>query len=387
MDGNGQVDDVIAHLLRTVRRHLDLDVAFIAEFTGDMRIFRYLDGRPGETPLEVGSGHPITETYCHDVAAGRIDLIVDALSDQRVLDRPVTSDLGIRTYAGVPIRFSDGRTYGTLCCFSHDIHPEISARDIMSLRMVAEVASHYLERQEAERTLIADTRKQINALMADPSSIDFVFQPMVDLREMRTVGVEALARFDHSGPAEVFAAAAVAGLGIEFETFATTRALEALDSLPVDVGLSVNASAETLVDPRFRQVVGGVPTGRLTVEVTEHIAVESYDELVVARRWMHERGIALAIDDVGMGFSGLHHILRTGPDKLKIDRAVVAGVDADPARQAMVDALCRFADRTGMTIVAEGIETHEELSELCRLDVQVGQGYLLGRPASLAAVA
>jgi EAL domain-containing protein (putative c-di-GMP-specific phosphodiesterase class I) len=381
----GPVGDVIAHLLRTVRRHLDLDVAFISEFTGGMRVFRYLDSATG-TGLEVGTGHPIEETYCENVAAGRLELVVDAAADSRLANMAVTAQLGIRTYAGVPIRFSDGHTYGTLCCYSRHTHPELGARDIMSLRMVADVVSHYLEADAAGHRRLTAMHEQVCDAMADRDRMWFVYQPIRDLADMRIVEVEALARFENTTPTEMFGFAAATGLGTELETYAVHRALEALGALEANVALSVNVSPATLTEPQFREVVADVPAGRLTVEVTEHVAVESYDELVTARRWLHDHGIALAIDDVGMGFSGLNHILKTQPDKLKIDRAVVSGVDSDPAKQAMVEALCRFADRTKMAVVAEGIETDEELSELRRLDVKLGQGYLLGRPAPLPAV-
>jgi hypothetical protein len=88
----------------------------------------------------------------------------------------------------------------------------------------------------------------------------------------------------------------------------------------------------------------------------------------------------VAVDDAGAGYAGLQQLMRVQPDLIKLDRSLVQDVDTDPAKQALVDSFVRFARRTGAQVVAEGIETEEELRALADLDVNYGQGYFLAKP-------
>ena len=92
-----------------------------------------------------------------------------------------------------------------------------------------------------------------------------------------------------------------------------------------------------------------------------------------------------AVDDAGAGFASLRHIVESRPHIVKIDRSLVAGIDTDPARQALLAGLRHFADSQGCSLIAEGIETETELATLVALGVRSGQGYLLGRPAPFPA--
>jgi EAL domain-containing protein (putative c-di-GMP-specific phosphodiesterase class I) len=88
----------------------------------------------------------------------------------------------------------------------------------------------------------------------------------------------------------------------------------------------------------------------------------------------------LAVDDTGAGFASLRHIIDLHPDYIKLDLGIVRGVDRDPSRAAMAEMLVRFADRLGIRVVAEGIETESERTALVALGAEWGQGYLFGRP-------
>lgn len=135
----------------------------------------------------------------------------------------------------------------------------------------------------------------------------------------------------------------------------------------------VNVSPATLTTPQFAAAVASVPPGRLTVEITEHAAVEDYCALRVARDDLRARGVRLAIDDVGMGFSELHHIIESEPDSIKIDVAVVRDVDSSLAKAAMIEALVAFGRRTGVLVIAEGIATEAELTSLRAMGVAWGR--------------
>jgi len=98
---------------------------------------------------------------------------------------------------------------------------------------------------------------------------------------------------------------------------------------------------------------------------------------------LRDRGIRLAIDDAGAGFSSLRHIVRLSPDFIKLDITLTRDIDADPARRALATALISFASEIGATIIAEGIETRSEFETLRALGVAFGQGFYLARPAAL----
>jgi EAL domain-containing protein (putative c-di-GMP-specific phosphodiesterase class I) len=92
----------------------------------------------------------------------------------------------------------------------------------------------------------------------------------------------------------------------------------------------------------------------------------------------------LAIDDVGAGFSSLRHIVVTSPDVIKMDRSIVSGVDTDPVLAKLARSLVEFAHSIDVRVVAEGVETAAEHAVLRALDVDLGQGWLFGRPAPAA---
>ena len=117
------------------------------------------------------------------------------------------------------------------------------------------------------------------------------------------------------------------------------------------------------------------------MELSEHDQVEDYDALKTALSPLRARGMRLAIDDVGAGFSSLRHIVVTTPDVIKIDRSIVSGLDADPVLSTLVGSLVDFARGLGARVVAEGVENAAEAAVLRGLGVDYGQGWHFGRPA------
>jgi EAL domain-containing protein (putative c-di-GMP-specific phosphodiesterase class I) len=382
----GRGDSAIQRTLRIVREHLGLEVAFVSQFVEGRRVFRFVDADDGLSDVRVGGSDPLEESYCHYVVGGSLPEFLPDPSRHPVAARlPVTAALPVGTHMSVPIRFSDGRVYGTLCCFDRRVHPGIEARDITALHMIADLTAEHLEALDAEERSIEMRRRQILDLLDDPEGIIMVFQPLVDLRTGRVDGLEALARFPTLGlgPEVMFAEAWAVGLGVELELKAVRAALAVLDDLPHDMLLGVNVAPRTLTSTEFFDVVCSVPPNRLAVEVTEHDAVDDYDALRRTRQRLAALGIVLAIDDVGMGFSGLNHILESTPDAIKIDAAVVRDLHNSPAKEAMIEALVAFGARVGMVVIAEGIETAAELDALRRLGVGIGQGFHLARPDRL----
>ncbi len=124
--------------------------------------------------------------------------------------------------------------------------------------------------------------------------------------------------------------------------------------------------------------------GRLdavVIELTERAPVDDYDALREALDPIRARGGMVAVDDAGAGYASLHHIMSLRPEFIKLDRALVSGLDADPAKLALVEAVGSFAARIDAWLVAEGIEQPSELDAIRAISVPLGQGFGLARPA------
>jgi len=213
-----------------------------------------------------------------------------------------------------------------------------------------------------------------------------VFQPIVDLRTSTATGCEALSRFHLEPlrpPDQWFAEAEAAGLGLELEMHAIRSAVDTRYRLPSDTYLSVNASPKTLLSQEFATTVSNLDGELLVVEVTEHSAVEDYDALKRAIDRLRSRGVRLAIDDLGTGFASFMHIVKLLPEFMKLDLSLTRDIDRDAVKQALTAALVGFAAQIGAHLVAEGVETAEELQTLIDLGVEYAQGYYLGAPAPL----
>jgi EAL domain-containing protein (putative c-di-GMP-specific phosphodiesterase class I) len=247
-----------------------------------------------------------------------------------------------------------------------------------------------LKHDESEAERLHEQRDRLMRVTIANRSLETHFQPIVDLRSGNAVGSEALARFAQPPvrPPDVwFAEAASVGLGIELELTALDMALEQLHRLPADLYLSLNASAETIVSEQFRAILADVPAERIVLELTEHTPIDDYLRFDRSIRDLRSRGVRLAVDDAGAGFSSFRHILDLHPDVIKLDIGLTRGIDRDPARQALGRALLAFGLETyNTTIVAEGIETEGELDTLRSLGCPIGQGFFLGRPSRLPAL-
>ena len=235
---------------------------------------------------------------------------------------------------------------------------------------------------EAER---AARRREVETVL-NGEALHMVFQPIAELGTGRIVGVEALARFQcepRRPPNEWFAQAANVGLGVELEIAAVRNALADLNLLPAQTYMSVNVSPPAVTMPGLADALAALPSGQVVVELTEHSRVENYALLIDALDGLRQIGVRTAVDDAGAGYAGLQHILRLHPDIIKLDTDLTRGIDTDPVRRALGASLLTFADDIGAAIIAEGIETPEELDTLRSLGVPSGQGYHLARPGAL----
>jgi EAL domain-containing protein (putative c-di-GMP-specific phosphodiesterase class I)/AmiR/NasT family two-component response regulator len=242
-----------------------------------------------------------------------------------------------------------------------------------------------LRREDDERERLDARRGEIERFVAG-EGVSMAFQPIVDLVTNETVGLEALARFAAPPPRppnEWFAEAVALALGVQLELTTVARALRALPSIAPGVYLAVNCSHRAAVSSELAELLRP-HAARLVLEITEHEAVEDYDDLVAGLAPLRALGARVAIDDAGAGFASLRHTLRIAPDIVKLDLSLTRDIDTDRAKRALAVALVSFAQEMGSSLVAEGIETPRELETLRGLGVGYGQGFYLAEPGPLA---
>jgi len=223
-------------------------------------------------------------------------------------------------------------------------------------------------------------------VLAHDSSLAMVFQPIVDLTDRSVVGLEALSRFAGKpmrSPDLWFEEAASVGLGPTLEMKAIAAALAQAAKLPDEAFLAVNVSPELLLSGKLDYLVDDPICPRLVFELTEHVVVDDYGPIRSRIARFREKGARIAIDDTGAGFSSMRHILLLQPEIIKLDQSLTHGVDHDPARRALASSLVSFARDIGSDLIAEGVETADELLTLERLGAQWVQGFHIARPEPL----
>lgn len=213
-----------------------------------------------------------------------------------------------------------------------------------------------------------------------------VYQPIVHLDTGELAGVEALCRCDDGTPADTwFDACERTGLASEMDAAVIELVLRDLPKLPEGY-VAVNLSATTLAtgSPRLLDLIGEAARRRqLVLELTEHAAVDDYPATTASLTALRRTGVLFAVDDAGAGHSTFRHIVRLVPDIIKLDRSITQRIDGDATRRALVSSMVIFAGEVGAVVVAEGIETREELATVRAAGVTRGQGYGLARPQPL----
>ena len=184
---------------------------------------------------------------------------------------------------------------------------------------------------------------------------------------------------------------------IELDVFLTATILERTGEIDkrrrangaAPLRVAVNVTPPSLLDPRFEAAAfasmvrdAGLDPRNVTLECTEQQAVADVDRLQKAVKALRRAGFGFAVDDAGAGYASFALIAALRPTVIKIDRDIVAGIARDDAKQALVEAFVSFGRRIGARLLAEGIEKRSDLATVTALGVDLGQGYLLGRPAT-----
>lgn len=373
----------VQRMLHLLRRTLGMEVAWTSEFLGSHQVLRFVDVAPGLEGPAPGTELPLSGAYCARVLAGAMPaLIPDTRLDPEAVLLPVTRDLRIGAYVGVPLVDPDGAVEGMVCAVSSAPQPELSADDVATARLVADVIQD-VHRRALSRSAAQRRRRALREEVLDlcrGRGRHVVVQPVVELATGTEVALEALTRFDDTtrSPAQWFATAAALGLGHELEVAAAASALEQVadGTRPV----AVNLSPGVVLAGGLDDLLARVDPRDVVVEVTEHAPVDSYAELDRVLEPHRVRGLRVAVDDVGAGYASMTHVVRMHPDIVKIDMSLVRGIDGDAVRQALVQALAGFGRRLRAVVVAEGVETEAERDTLVALGVRYAQGFLFGVP-------
>jgi EAL domain-containing protein (putative c-di-GMP-specific phosphodiesterase class I) len=259
------------------------------------------------------------------------------------------------------------------------------------VRALREAARIVEGRENSERLRLVS---QCRAIIAD-RRVRPVFQPVVDIQAGRVIGYEALIRGPQGGELEspdfLFAAAHASDLGLELENLCVETIFERLPRGVRGRKLFVNASPQLLAHPVFldeRNLAAlSRAHGDFVMEVSEKEVVSDYAAFRSVLDRLRGRGIGVAIDDAGSGYSGLEAILQLRPNYIKIANTIVKDLHADGIKREIITALGSLGHQIKASLVAEGIEQRAELDALKGLGIGYGQGFFLGRPSPRLAAA
>ena len=221
------------------------------------------------------------------------------------------------------------------------------------------------------------------------------YQPQLDLRTGGIVGFEALVRWRHPQrgmvlPSEFVPAAEETGLigpigeWVLREACTQARAWQKAGNPQLQV--AVNCSAQQFQREGFVETVGrvlrdtGMPALRLELEITESVIIHHSEEVNARFQALEDMGVRISIDDFGTGYSSLSYLKRLAIHQLKIDQSFVRDISSDPDDAAIVSAIIAIAHSLGLDVVAEGVETDEQLAFLRSLGCDAAQGYFFSKP-------
>lgn len=265
----------------------------------------------------------------------------------------------------------------------------------MDNMMIAKVGNEVEQNVvENENYFVQEEDETYNELhkILQHKDIKAVFQPIVSLADGEVFGYEALSRGPKGSllerPDVLFPAAEKFNKVWELEFLCRSKALARAKGLPRDKMLFINVDPKIINDQRFQKGVTlemlaqyKIDASNIIFEITEKNSIADYKNFRKILDNYTSQGYKIAIDDAGAGYSGLKLVAETRPQFIKIDMDLVRDIDKDALKQALMRAFYEFSIMTNMKIIAEGIETCDELDTLIHIGIPYGQGYLLQRPA------
>ena len=258
----------------------------------------------------------------------------------------------------------------------------------------------------AERIGMSQTSQMLQTKMLDyffslRNVHTIAYQPIVDLSSGRLVEYECLFRPQMPGLqtsiTSIVQAAIDTGRTIELDVFIVKLLLQRVRVLHAArvaaeeplLHLAINFTPASLLDSQFEAATfagmvrdAGLSPRQITLECTEQQAVSDIEPLMKQVKALRRLGFGFAIDDAGAGYASFSLIASLRPSVIKIDREIASGIARNDAKQALVEAFVSFGGRIGAKLLAEGIERRADLAMLTALGVDLGQGYLIGKPAA-----
>lgn len=268
----------------------------------------------------------------------------------------------------------------------------ITAREDMRVeRLVYAGLENTLADSHVREEADAAERKQRLKEIIEAEEVHTLVHPVMDLRDLSVIGYEALSRGPEGGeferPDKLFKVAYDADLVMELERLCRRKAIETAKGLPDGRLLFINIEPESVSDPDLREAVfgaliaeSGMEPDRFVLEITERTAIVDFCAFRSTLEYLRALGFSVAVDDAGAGYGSLQCLAEVRPQWLKIDISLIRGIDADEVRRQLVKSLVTFSDEMDVNLVAEGIETREELAVLRDLGVRYGQGFLFALP-------
>ncbi|MTI49842.1 EAL domain-containing protein [Sporosalibacterium faouarense] len=225
----------------------------------------------------------------------------------------------------------------------------------------------------------------------DNRKIKTLYQPIVGLKSGDILGYEALSRGPQNSyyfsPLNLFKSAREYDMLWDLELVCRQKALENSQARVGDKKLFINIDPNTIQDKKFKQGFTklllqdfNINPYDIIFEINENTAISDYRKLRDALDNYSEQGYQIALDDAGSGYSGLVLLAETHPNFIKIDMSLVRDIDKNKFKQDLMRTFCEFSKNTSIKVIAEGIETENELKTLIELGVEYGQGYLLQEP-------
>jgi EAL domain-containing protein (putative c-di-GMP-specific phosphodiesterase class I) len=206
------------------------------------------------------------------------------------------------------------------------------------------------------------------------------------------IGYEALSRGPSksplSSPDKLFEAARTYNRTWDLELLCRIKAIKRAANLPKDTFLFINVDPHIFRDEKFKKGLTkeflseyNMSPESIIFEITEKTSIEDYKSFRDALNNYVEQGYKIAIDDTGSGYSGLKMLTETKPHYVKIDMDLIRNINKDTFKQALIECFVRLSEVVNMKLIAEGIETEEELITLIDLGVYAGQGYFISKPS------
>jgi diguanylate cyclase (GGDEF)-like protein/PAS domain S-box-containing protein len=312
---------------------------------------------------------------------------------QRILDSIAAphsfggQDLQVTASAGIAVYPNDGGDFETLLRNASAAMHDIKSKSHGGLRFhTGDV------RERAQRRLGLETglRKALRN-----RELSLYYQPQYEVKTGRACGLEALARWFGSGreaipPAVFIPVAEQAGLITELGTWVLQEACETVaawtgrgEATPT---LCINVSTHQICQ-EFSAVIArtvelsGFPAERLELEITESVLLANAELALECLAQWKRLGVRIAVDDFGTGYSSLSYLSRLPVDRLKVDKTLVHSMTSEPRDAAIVRTVVSLGKQLGFTVLAEGVETEQQLAMLKELGCQQVQGYLLAVPA------